>query len=121
MHDECFWQHLEDLVAGSELVIDRPRASAHPRYPDLVYPLDYGYLQGTRAADGGGIDCWLGSLAERRLSGVIVTVDLHKRDSEIKLLLGCTEQESQVILAFHNSGSQAGLLLARPCEGTIIH
>ena len=51
-----FWRALDALVAGSEIVIDRPRGSAHPRYPDVIYPLDYGYLAGTRAADGDGID-----------------------------------------------------------------
>lgn len=37
-----FWRQLAQLVAESEIVIDRPQGSAHPRYPDFVYPLDYG-------------------------------------------------------------------------------
>ena len=28
----------------------------------VVYPLDYGYLQGTSSSDGEGIDVWRGSL-----------------------------------------------------------
>lgn len=39
----AFWSALDELVAGSDLVIDRPQGAAHPRYPDLVYPLDYGF------------------------------------------------------------------------------
>jgi inorganic pyrophosphatase len=57
----------------------------------MTYPFDYGYLAGTVAADGGGIDVWLGMQAsanERRVTGVICAVDLLKRDSEIKILLG---------------------------------
>ncbi len=108
-----FWSTIDALVAASEVVIDRPRGSAHPRYPATVYPLDYGYLRGTTAGDSGGIDVWVGSVATRDVTGVIVTVDLAKRDSEIKILLDCTTEEMQTILAFHNDGTQAGELLVR--------
>ena len=63
--------------------------------------------------DGGGIDVWVGSLPERRLTALICTVDLEKYDSEIKLLLGCTPQEAQEILQVHNDASQAGMLIER--------
>jgi inorganic pyrophosphatase len=109
-----FWVYLEELVASSPLMIDRPKGTCHPRYTDLVYPLDYGYLDGTIAADGGGIDVWLGSSGSHALSGIIVTVDLHKRDTEIKLLLGCGEDEIETILAFHNTRTMQGILVSRP-------
>ena len=57
----AFWQALDTLVAQSKIIIDRPKGSAHPRYADFVYPLDYGYLKNTAAMDGEGIDIWLGS------------------------------------------------------------
>ena len=110
-HD--FWDHLEALVAAGQLVIDRPRGSAHPRYPGFIYPLDYGYLAGTTAADGDGIDVWIGSLPERRVTGIIATVDLLKRDAEIKVLLGCTAEEARSALAMHRNGDQAALLIER--------
>ena len=108
-----FWQHLDRLAAEVEVVIDRPAGTAHPRYPDFIYPLDYGYLQGTTAGDGGGIDVWRGSLPGGAVTGVICTVDLTKRDSEIKILLGCTAEEMQMVLRTHNSGSMAGVLIER--------
>jgi inorganic pyrophosphatase len=43
----------------------------------------------------------------------MVTLDLLKRDAEIKLLIGCTSSEAQEVLAHHNAGAQAGLLLWR--------
>ena len=113
MLPDRFWNHLDELIAGARLVIDRPRHSHHPRYPQLVYPYDYGYLANTTAADGAGIDVWLGSLPQRTLRAVICTVDLTKRDTELKLLLGCTPQEAQEILRFHNDGSMAALLVER--------
>ena len=46
-----FWSHLDRLVESCGLVIDRPKGTAHPRYPDLIYPVDYGYLDGTTAME----------------------------------------------------------------------
>ena len=117
MTDDSFWLKLDQLVATARLVVDRPRGSPHPRYPSLRYPLDYGYLRGTRSGDGEGIDVWLGSLSHRTVTGIICTVDLHNRDAEIKLLLGCTPLESEQALATHNSGSQAGILVQRNRTG----
>lgn len=111
--EAAFWQTLDHLVATSRLVLDRPRGTAHPRYPECIYPLDYGYLAGTTAADGDGIDVWVGSLPERRVTAVICTVDRGKRDAELKLLLGCTPQETEMALNFHNGDGQAGLLVLR--------
>jgi len=45
--DESFWKEVESLVKESEIVIDRPKGSHHPRYPELVYPVNYGYLKNT--------------------------------------------------------------------------
>ena len=109
-----FWLLADKLVASHEIVIDRPQGSRHPRLPNIVYPLDYGYLADTGAIDGGGIDAWRGSLPDRRVIGVIATIDLFKRDAEIKLLIGCTELEASQALATHNQESQAGILFLRP-------
>ena len=112
--DAAFWSMLDELVRTSAVVIDRPRGAAHPRYPDFIYPLDYGYLANTTAMDGGGIDLWRGSAAEPALDALLVTVDFAKRDSEIKLLLGCTEEEIQTVLAFHNQSElMRGMLVRR--------
>ena len=108
-----FWSYLDQLVATSRIVIDRPRGSTHPRYPEVVYPLDYGYLEGTTAADGGGIDVWVGSSGLGPVQGIVCTVDLRKRDAEIKLLMGCSDDELRQILALTNEGALRGILLQR--------
>lgn len=113
--DDAFWAALDQLMASSRLVIDRPKGTAHPRYSEMIYPLDYGYLQDTTAMDGGGIDVWAGSDPARGLDAIMVTVDLVKRDSEIKLLIGCTEEEKQLVWHQHNdSESMKGILIRRP-------
>ena len=110
-HD--FWAQLDALIDSCPLVIDRPKGMPHPHYPEFTYPLDYGYLEGTSAADGGGIDVWVGSLPERRITAVVCTLDLRKRDTEIKLLAGCTPDEARQVLEIHNRGEQSALLIER--------
>jgi inorganic pyrophosphatase len=114
MADDDFWDALEQLAAGAKLVIDRPKGSRHPRYPDIVYPLDYGYFEGSASMDGGGVDAWRGSLEDARIVGVICTVDLLKKDSEIKILVGCTPDEIAILRDFHNEGPyMKGVLILR--------
>ncbi|MCA9925564.1 MAG: hypothetical protein KC421_24505 [Anaerolineales bacterium] len=108
-----FWERLDELVAASEIVIDRPKGSVHPRYAGFVYPFDYGYLRGTASMDGDGIDVWVGSVDGGKVTAVICTVDITNRDSEIKILLGCIPKEADEILAVHNRGLQAGILITR--------
>src|SRR5512143_2262258 len=98
--DISFWQGMSNLLVTNNIVIDRPRGSTHPHYPELVYPLDYGFLEGTTASDGGGIDVWLGSLSTvmnrnnaKTLTGILCTFDTLKRDAEIKFLVGCTQED----------------------------
>lgn len=115
MNADRFWGKLDELVAVHPVEIDRPRGSVHPRY-GFRYPLDYGYLRGTHAADGGGIDVWVGSLSHRRVTGIVCTIDMDKLDAEMKILLGCTAQEAQRILSIHNVAAQAATLVGRPPE-----
>ena len=113
-HDNSeFWTAIDKLVADSDVVIDRPKSSRHPRYPDYVYPLDYGYLENTSSMDGGGIDIWKGTEGSH-VDAIICTVDLHKRDSEIKLLIGCSEEEKSLAVEAHNNSKfMKGLLIRR--------
>ncbi len=115
-----FWHKLDRLIATSNLKIERPRGSPHPRYPSFIYPLDYGYLQDTQAGDRSNIDVWIGSLSGKKVTAIICSVDLEKRDTEIKILLDCTSNESQGILNIHNTGSQSAILLIRAAESIAI-
>lgn len=111
--NEEFWLALDQLAAASEIVIDRPKGSAHPKYPDCIYRVDYGYLKDTASMDGGGIDVWVGS-GEKTIDAIICTVDLLKRDSEIKILIGCTEEEKAIIYETHNESEyMKGILIRR--------
>ena len=111
MTNEDFWSRLASFVSKGFVVVDRPKGSTHPRIPQLVYPLDYGYLRGLRSGDGDGVDVWIGSLARPVISGIICTIDIGKRDTEVKLLLGCTRAEQRRILSLHNFGDQRAVFI----------
>lgn len=113
MVNEEFWNAIDELVAQSEIVIDRPKGTAHPKYPDFIYKVDYGYLKNTTSMDGGGIDVWLGT-GEKKIDAIICIVDLMKRDSEIKILIGCTEEEKAIVYETHNETEfMKGILIER--------
>lgn len=108
-----FWRALDSLVDNSEIVIDRPKGTAHPKYPDFIYKVDYGYLKNTSSMDGAGIDVWVGS-GEKHIDAIMCIVDLMKRDSEIKILIGCTEEEKQIVYQTHNETEyMKGILIRR--------
>ena len=113
MMDEQFWQALDKLVEACEIVLDRPKGTRHPRYPNIVYPLDYGYLAGSTSGDGDGIDVWVGSLPDRRIVGVEATVDMEKRDAEIKVLIGLTDDEMATVSEFHNEWPMSAVIIKR--------
>jgi inorganic pyrophosphatase len=65
--------------------------------------------------DGGGIDVWKGT-AGNCIDAIICTVDLRKKDSEVKILIGCSEMEKQAVLQFHNNSEFMKGVLVRKSE-----
>ena len=110
---EDFWSAIDELVNTSEIVIDRPKGSAHPRFPDFIYRVDYGYLKNTASMDGAEIDVWVGS-GDKKIDAIMCIVDLMKRDSEIKILIGCTDEEKMEVYRTHNETQyMKGILIRR--------
>jgi len=116
--EDDFWVALNSLVADSKLVIDRPEGTKHPNYPRIIYPIDYGYLEKTTSMDGGGVDVWKGTAGDF-IDAVICTVDLTKKDSEVKILIGCSEMEKQAVLQFHNNSEFMKGILVRKSENQV--
>ena len=42
-----------------KVIVDRPLGTCHPRYKDLYYPVNYGYIPGIMAPDGGEQDAYI--------------------------------------------------------------
>ena len=41
------------------VTVDRPLGTAHPRHPDILYPVNYGYVPGILAPDGEEQDAYI--------------------------------------------------------------
>lgn len=109
-----FWAVLDELVGSCEIVIDRPKGTAHPKYPNFIYKVDYGYLKNTSSMDSEGIDVWVGTAKEKYIDAIMVIVDSVKKDSEIKILISCTEEEKKLIYKTHNETPyMKGILIRR--------
>lgn len=109
-----FWSRLDAFLESGIVAIDRPAQSHHPRFPSMIYPLDYGYLETVTGGDGQTIDTWRGSLPDTTLVGIVCTVDSMKHDGEYKLLLGCTADEISTIERFHTSECTSCFVVRRP-------
>lgn len=109
-----FWEEMALLSASNQIVIDRPSGSTHPKFSELIYPFDYGYVEGTLAADGDGIDVWIGSTGKRVLTGILCTFDTIDKDAEIKLMLGCSQTDIETIIEF--LGDMRTLYIPFPVE-----
>ena len=112
-----FWQKLDTLFFSSKLVVDRPRYTVHYKYSNLVYPVDYGYLSDTTGSDQAPIDVFKGSQKTNQVGAIVVSADKIKKDCEVKLLIGCSEEEEHEVLEFLNQTEfQKAILIHRGNE-----
>ena len=95
------WEGWEKVIRESGITLDRPRGSSHPAHPDIVYPIDYGYVNDTDGGDGDALDVFVGSVANG-LVGAILTTDRRKGDRECKLIYNCAPEEIYLINGFIN-------------------
>lgn len=95
------WDLWDRAIATAGITLDRPRHSRHPVWRDIVYPLDYGYLNGVMGEDGEELDVFVGTAATG-LVGLERTVDHRKGDTEDKLLYNCSPAEIYLVHGFLN-------------------
>ena len=71
------------------VVVDRPLGSVHPRWPTLVYPVNYGELPGTVSGDGQPIDAYLlgWDVPLSEAEGTVTAVIVREDDAEDKLVV----------------------------------
>lgn len=108
------WVGWEAVIDRSGITIERPRRSVHPRFPEIIYPIDYGYVNGTVGSDGDEVDVFVGT-ANTGLIAAMITDDFRRGDREIKLLYRCGPEEVYLVNGFINFNStlMQGLLLMR--------
>ena len=86
--------------------IDRPLGSAHPRHPDMIYPVNYGEVVGVPAPDGDWQDAYVLGVDEplTAFTGRRIAV-IHRRDDvETKWVLapeGTSFTAEEILSAVH--------------------
>lgn len=92
-----YWERLERLIEENEIIIDRKKGSTHPRHSDLIYVVDYGYINNTKSMDNNGIDVFKGAGGKNKINGIFCTIDSLKYDSDIKIVIDCDIHEIEAI------------------------
>lgn len=69
--------------------IDRPPGTAHPRYPEMIYPLNYGYVDGIMSGDGTRQDVYVFGTDKptETFSGEVIAVYHRLNDCEDKWIV----------------------------------
>lgn len=101
VHDHFPWSRWDRCIERRGITIDRSFGTAHPDFPSVVYPLDYGFVPGTTGTDGEGIDAFVGT-SEQGLVGLLLTTDHRQADREVKLLVDCTPPDIYTAHGFIN-------------------
>jgi inorganic pyrophosphatase len=68
------------------VTVDRPLGSCHPDYPDMRYPVNYGYIEGIIAPDGEEQDAYILGVSQpvASFTGKIIAIVRRHDDIEEK-------------------------------------
>lgn len=69
-----------------KVIIDRPLGSTHPQYKDMIYPINYGYVEGVIAPDGEEQDCYVLGVDKplKEFEGNLIAIITRQDDVEEK-------------------------------------
>lgn len=90
------------------VAIDRPVGTPHPKHPEIIYPINYGYIPGVFGGDGEELDVYILGTNEKIKDEIfvkIVGIVYRKNDVEDKLVasiddVSYTAQEIENIIHF---------------------
>lgn len=94
--DYCFCALNPDTPDYSDVIgktvsgkVDRPLGSRHPQNPDMVYPVNYGYVEGVMAEDGAEQDVYIFGTDEplSEFEGKVIKVFHRFNDIEDKWIV----------------------------------
>ena len=71
------------------VIVDRPLGTYHPKYTDLYYPVNYGYIEGTIAPDGEEQDAYVLGIYEpvKEFLGKVIAIIHRINDVEDKWIV----------------------------------
>lgn len=89
------------------VTIDRPMGSRHPEYPNMIYPVNYGFVEGVFAPDGEEQDVYILGLSApvMQFEGKLIAI-IHRLDDIEEKWVACpvgmqfTADEIRTAVAF---------------------
>lgn len=87
-------------------IIDRPIGSRHPRYADMIYPINYGYVEGISAGDGHEQDVYVLGTDKpiETFEGKVIAVYHRFNDAENKWIVSLNDSDysaEEILQAIH--------------------
>ena len=80
------------------VIVDKPIGSHHPKYPDIIYLVNYGYVPNTISGDGEELDCYI--LGEykplKEYKGKCIAVIHRKNEEDDKLIIHTNTKEESI-------------------------
>ena len=89
-----------------KVTVDRPLGSCHPQYPDMRYPVNYGYVDDVMGGDGEPQDAYILGVFSPvdTFEGSVVAIIRRLNDTEDKWVVapeGYTATAEQIQSALH--------------------
>ena len=83
------------MVIGDivKVTVDRPLGSRHPKHKNIIYPINYGYIEGIIAPDGEEQDAYIlgGRGPIKEFIGKVIAI-IHRNDDVEEKLVVAPEQ-----------------------------
>lgn len=83
------------MVIGDivKVTVDRPLGSRHPKHKNIIYPINYGYIEGIIAPDGEEQDAYILGVDEpvKEFIGKVIAI-IHRNDDVEEKLVVAPEQ-----------------------------
>jgi inorganic pyrophosphatase len=90
------------MIIGSTVtvIVDRPKGSFHPAHKDIIYPINYGYIEGVIAGDGMAQDCYILGVDQpvKTFTGTVIAIVKREDDNEDKWVVSNKEFSKEEII-----------------------
>ena len=96
-----FWQKVDTLYLSSDIVITRKKMVADPKFPDIQYPCNYGYLKTLSKDSEDLVPCFVGE-GPREVTAIIICANILRKKLESLVLIGTNGEEEEKVLRFMN-------------------
>ena len=100
------------------VTVDRPLGSYHPKYKDMYYPINYGYIEGIIAPDGEEQDAYILGVDKpvERFTGKTIAI-VHRYDDAEEKWVVCpddvsyTKEEIMELIRFQEQYFQSEIIM----------